>query len=166
MPSWEPRKFEFMLLSYFFCSDECLTFKLFSLFRVAAGPIFSINFVRGGQLTFSAGSISAPTCKAIANELYNSKLWKQYKLNTQSGAQKEPRLHFLASHDPDTGYQYSRLKMKAEPISRLPHTQKLEHELSQQYQTTFPVGVDCLLFRDGNDYIGKIPWTCPSFALR
>ena len=134
-----------------------LSFHIHVLFSVPNDPIFSINFFRGGALTFAAGSISAPTCQAIADELYTCKLWKQHLLDTPSGFQKEPRLHFLASHDPDTGYVYSRLKMKSESIARLPNTEQLEQELSQRYQTTFPVGVDCLLYRDGNDYIGKIP---------
>jgi hypothetical protein len=106
-------------------------------------------------LTFAANGIAPDKCHAITEELLGSNLWKQHLLDTPSGMQKEPRLHFLASHDVTSGYIYSKLKMKSEDITNLPETAQLEQALAKLYQTTFPVGVDCLLYRDGNDYIGE-----------
>jgi hypothetical protein len=137
------------------------------------GNSVSIDLPQGGTLTLYPNYASSMVCKAVQEEVLGNSpedecgVFRQYKM--QNG--HEPRLHALVSCDPEDKpapnrsqadsactYKYHGIHMKAhEHISKYPAMEKLSAQAafdSKLASSSWSVGCDVLLYRNGRDRIG------------
>ena len=94
---------------------------------------------------------------ALSNAMHQCNLYRQY---TRSQVYHEPRFHVLLSTkaaQSDVGYMYHGIKMKALPIDVVPEVASYATELARVYklpQNQWDIGVDLILYKDGDDSIG------------
>jgi len=123
--------------------------------------IVVIDFKQGGKVVFYPNLVD--DCEGICQEMDECNDFRHY---TIQGVHKEPRLHVLYSsrvteatiNDPNLpGYSYHSIKMQALPLSRLKHTSIVADRLAKRMlphgQTEWNIGLDMLLYRDGEDGI-------------
>ncbi|CAN0103258.1 unnamed protein product, partial [Discosporangium mesarthrocarpum] len=65
----------------------------------------------------------------------------------------EPRVHVLLGTQ-GYGYRYHRVSMRCLPLNTVPAAARLREECSNVFGVPFNIGVDLLVYRDGNDSCG------------
>jgi hypothetical protein len=89
--------------------------------------------------------------------MHQCNLYRQY---TRSQVFHEPRFHVLLSSkavQSNVGYKYHGIQMKALPIHFVPEVATYATELAKVYQLPqdqWDIGVDLIIYRDGDDSIG------------
>jgi alkylated DNA repair dioxygenase AlkB len=133
-----------------------------------------IHLRRGGTIKIYPNLISHAETSLVKRELFQSGLFRQYKIQTSD----EPRAHFLLHEDATDDYDYENdngndedfetrraeqpgyryansIMMKARPLSRLPRLERLAQELARHCQVPkWTIGVNPVLYRDGQDKMG------------
>ena len=128
--------------------------------------VFRLN--RGGTVRIFPNHISHDRAEAIRQELLTSGLFRQYTIQCND----EPRAHFLLHdeatdcfEDPQPGYGYSSVIMKARPLNLLPKLKSLAQEMAVLCGVpSWNLGVNPVCMRGGQDKIGKLhAWTHITF---
>ena len=116
-----------------------------------------INLKRGGKIDLHKNMLSHEKRQSLSKAMHGCKLYRQY---TRSQVFHEPRFHVLLSSKANygnVGYMYHGIKMKAQPIDLVPEVASYAKELARYYrlpQDEWDIGVDLIVYRDGDDSIG------------
>ncbi|KAL9187368.1 hypothetical protein ACHAXT_001471 [Thalassiosira profunda] len=122
----------------------------------SGGFATSIGLHRGGRIGVRTTLLAGEKQKSLATAMRQCKLYRQY---IRSEVFHEPRFHVLLSSNAqsDRGYMYHGIRMKAQPIDLVPEVASYAKELARSYrlpQDQWNIGVDMIVYRDGNDSIG------------
>ena len=129
------------------------------------------NLPSGGVLRVFPGLLDEVMRENVCREMNSVVKYRQYTVNGGD----EPRIHSLYHKDAictgsscatddlhdssckaTPGYKYAGIRMKSRPLSELPEISQLAEGLKSVSEVEeWNVGVNTLIYRDGNDRIGK-----------
>ncbi|GMH73414.1 hypothetical protein TL16_g13072 [Triparma laevis f. inornata] len=120
--------------------------------------IIKIKLRRGSVLKFFPGIISPSDLPPLQKAMEKCQLYRQYE---RKKGIKEPRVHVLLSStarmQPNMGYRYHSIKMIPEPLDLVPGFEVLSEKYAKLMSLpndTWNIGVDLIVYRDGNDSMG------------
>lgn len=122
---------------------------------------YKILLSRGGEINVFPYLVGASKTGEIKQELLDPARCHFFRKYSIQGGD-EPRVHFLlhrdATHEfnqPQPGYEYAQIRMKARPLGLLPKLEALSKEIGQIRDVPhWDIGVHAVLYRDMKDSMG------------
>jgi alkylated DNA repair dioxygenase AlkB len=126
---------------------------------------FVYIFPLGGQLRIYPDCLSVEQQTTVSEELLQWSYFRQYTIQNNP----EPRAHFLLheeatedfDNEPQPGYKYGCIRMKARPLHHLPEVEQLAYIMQTcvvgactSEECFWNIGVMPVLYRDGRDRMG------------
>jgi alkylated DNA repair dioxygenase AlkB len=127
---------------------------------------FVYTFPLGGQLRIYPDCLSVEQQTTVSEELLQWSYFRQYTIQNNP----EPRAHFLLheeatedfDNEPQPGYKYGCIRMKARPLRHLPEVEQLAYVMQTCIVGAYPPSEECfwnigvmpVLYRDGRDRMG------------